>query len=88
MQPGINMTPAGRKQFIEVQKRLVTRRKEIADLASEYRKTNGTLNMGFYDELAKLREQRLFQDMESPAAPAATQAPAPAASPSGWRVLR
>lgn len=53
MVPGIEKTPDGRKQIIETAKKMAQRDIEVARMAREYRKKNGNLNEGFYDELSR-----------------------------------
>lgn len=71
--PGLAKTPAGNKQLIETNRRIAKRDSEIAKIAREYRKKNGKLDEGFYDELHRFSEANpLFNDLR------------PAGSSSGW----
>lgn len=64
--PGLAKTPAGNRLLIETHKRLAKRDAEVAKIARDYRKKNGKLDEGFYDELHKLSESNpLFADLES-----------------------
>ena len=53
MTPGLSKSPEGRKQITETGLALAKRDKDVARLAREYRKKNGQLDEGFYDELEK-----------------------------------
>lgn len=69
MVPGIEKTPEGRKLIIETGKKLAQREIEVARMAREYRKRNGSINEGFYDELAANAEQKpLFKSSPKSAA--------------------
>src|SRR3546814_10728693 len=58
MEAGIEQTPQGRKLMIETQKRINDRNIEIARMSRNYRKKNGRLDEGFYDELAEVGSER------------------------------
>ena len=69
MVPGIEKTPEGRKTILETAKKLAQRDAEVARMARQYRQKNGTINEGFYDELARFSEANpLFKG--APSAPA------------------
>ena len=51
MVPGINKTPEGRKLITESMVKLAKRDQDVARLARDYRKKNGMIDEGFYDEL-------------------------------------
>lgn len=51
MIPGIGVTPEGRKKILFTMKQIAKRNQEVARMAREYRKRNGELDDGFYDEL-------------------------------------
>lgn len=69
MVPGLATTPDGRKLMLETGQKLAKRDMEVARIAREYRKRNGTIDEGFYDELSRYSESNpLFQQ----AAPAQT----------------
>lgn len=53
MVPGLATTPQGRKQMLETAQKLAQRDIEVAKIARDYRKRNGTIDEGFYDELAR-----------------------------------
>lgn len=53
MTPGLAKTKAGNKLIIETARKLTKRDGEVAKLARDYRKKNGSLDEGFYDELAE-----------------------------------
>lgn len=56
MVPGIEKTPEGRQQIVETAKKLAQRDMEVAKMAREYRGKNGTINEGFYNQLAQYSE--------------------------------
>lgn len=77
MVPGIEKTPEGRRMIMESARKLAQRDIEVARMAREYRKKNGSLDEGFYDELAKFSEANpLFQQ--------AAQQPGNSATVSNW----
>lgn len=51
MTPNLSKTPEGNALIIETRKKLLQREREVARLAREYRKKNGHIDEGFYDEL-------------------------------------
>lgn len=53
MTPGLSKTPAGNRLIIDTARKLAQREQQVAKLAREYRKKNGHLDEGFYDELAE-----------------------------------
>ena len=56
MVPGIEKTPEGRKTILETAKKMAQRDVQVARMAREYRQKRGTINEGFYEELAKFSE--------------------------------
>lgn len=56
MVPGLQTTPQGRTLMLETAKRLAQRDIDVARLAREYRRRNGQINEGFYEELARFSE--------------------------------
>jgi hypothetical protein len=54
--PGMSKTPEGNRMIIETTRKLAQRDKDVARIAREYRKRNGTIDEGFYDELGKFSE--------------------------------
>ena len=63
MPPGLGQTPEGNKLIIETMKKLAQRDQDVAKLARTYRKKNGAIDEGFYDELAAFSEANpLFAD--------------------------
>lgn len=52
MVPGLATTPGGRKLMLETAKKLAKRDQEVAQFAREYRARNGSIDEGFYNELA------------------------------------
>jgi hypothetical protein len=52
MVPGLATSPEGRKTIIETMVKIAKRDQQVAQMARDYRKKNGQLNEGFYDELA------------------------------------
>lgn len=79
MVPGLATTPQGRKQMLDTAQKLAKRDIEVSKIAREYRKRNGTLDEGFYDELAR-------HSAANPLFPQAAPAGAPAAGFSIRRV--
>lgn len=62
--PGLAKTPGGNRQLIETAKRLAQRDQQVARMAREYRKQNGHLDEGFYQQLQQFSEANpLFRDM-------------------------
>lgn len=74
MTPGLAKTRDGNKLIIQTARNLAKREQEIARLAREYRKKNGSLDEGFYDELADF----------SAANPLFGKRGTPVATPDGW----
>lgn len=67
MVPGIEKTPEGRAQIIDTAKKLAKRDMDVARMAREYRAKNGTINEGFYNELARYSEANpLFGNASAP----------------------
>ncbi len=65
--PGLAKTPGGNRQLIETAKRLAQRDQQVAQMAREYRKQNGHLDEGFYQQLQQFSEANpLFRDMGAP----------------------
>lgn len=56
MVPGIEKTPQGRKTILETAKKMAQRDVEVARMARNYRQKTGTINEGFYEELARFSE--------------------------------
>jgi hypothetical protein len=56
MTPGLTSDPAGRKLISESMVKLAKRDQDVAKLARDYRKRKGSLDEGFYDELAKFSD--------------------------------
>ncbi|MFN7121890.1 MAG: hypothetical protein ACK4NM_07645 [Hydrogenophaga sp.] len=72
MVPGLATTPQGRKQMLETAQKLAQRDVQVSKIAREYRKRNGTIDEGFYDELARYSaENPLFKQSAPAQAPAA-----------------
>ena len=68
MVPGIEKTPAGRKAILETARKLAKRDIDVARMARDYRQKRGTINEGFYEELARFSESNpLFQGGAAPA---------------------
>lgn len=62
--PGLAKTPGGNRQLIETAKRLAQRDQQVAQMARDYRKQNGHLDEGFYQQLQQFSEANpLFRDM-------------------------
>lgn len=57
MSPGLGKDPAANKSIIDTAKKLAQREKDVAKIARAYRKKNGTLDEGFYEELAVFSEK-------------------------------
>jgi hypothetical protein len=51
MTPGIEKTPQGRQQIASSMTALAQRDQDVARLARDYRKKNGTIDEGFYEQL-------------------------------------
>lgn len=75
MTPGLAKTPEGNRLIIETARKLAKRDQEVAKLAREYRRKNGSMDEGFYDELAEFSaknplfgEQAALMDMGAPTA--------------------
>lgn len=56
MVPGLATTPEGRALMIDTAKKMAKRDIDVARMARSYRQKYGTINEGFYDELAKFSE--------------------------------
>jgi hypothetical protein len=56
MVPGLQTTPQGRTLMLDTAKRLAQRDIDVARLAREYRRRNGQIDEGFYEELARYSE--------------------------------
>ena len=62
--PGLAKTPGGNRQLIETAKRLAQRDQQVAQMARDYRKQNGHLDEGFYQQLQQFSEANpLFKDL-------------------------
>lgn len=66
MTPGLSQTPEGNKFIIQTARKLAQREQEVAKLARDYRKKNGSLDEGFYDELADFSAGRSLFGKEAP----------------------
>lgn len=67
MVPGLETTPQGRAFMLDTAKRLAQRDIKVAQMARDYRKRNGSLDEGFYDELARYSEANpLFTGLNTP----------------------
>lgn len=72
MVPGLATTPQGRKRMLETAQKLAQRDVQVSKIAREYRKRNGTIDEGFYDELARYSaENPLFKQSAPAQIPAA-----------------
>lgn len=70
MVPGLTTTPDGRRLMVETAQKLAQRDMDVARIARDYRKRKGSIDEGFYDELARYSEANaLFS--KSSAAPGA-----------------
>jgi hypothetical protein len=76
MPPGLSKTREGNKLIIQTARAVAKREQEVARLAREYRKKNGSLDEGFYDELADF----------SAANPLFGKRGTPVTTPDGWIV--
>lgn len=56
MVPGLATTPEGRSLMVDTAQKLAKRDMEVARIAREYRKRQGSIDEGFYDELARYAE--------------------------------
>lgn len=70
MVPGLATTPEGRTLMLETAQKLAKRDMDVARMAREYRKRNGSINEGFYDELARYSESNPLFQQQAPQAPA------------------
>lgn len=62
MTPNLSQTPEGRKLLIATYRKLSQRERQVAKMARDYRQRNGSLDTGFYTELAKFSDTNpLFQ---------------------------
>jgi hypothetical protein len=69
--PGMSKTPEGNRMIMQTSRKLAQRDKDVARIAREYRKRNGTIDEGFYDELGKFSEANpLFPKAQESAPPA------------------
>lgn len=76
MSAGLSKTREGNKLIIQTGRALAKREQDVAKLAREYRKKNGSLDEGFYDELADF----------SAANPLFGKRGTPVTTPDGWIV--
>ncbi len=67
MVPGLATTPEGRKLMLETAQKLAKRDMEVARIAREYRKRKGSIDEGFYDELARYSEANPLFQQQAPA---------------------
>jgi hypothetical protein len=74
MSPGLAKTREGNKLIIQTGRALAKREEDVAKLARAYRKKNGSLDEGFYDELADF----------SAANPLFGKRGTPVTTPDGW----
>lgn len=80
--PGLAKTTGGNSLLIETAKRLAQRDQQVAQMAREYRKQNGHLDEGFYQQLQQFSEANpLFKGMDGPSGAAP-------ALPAGWAVQK
>lgn len=71
MVPGLATTPEGRMLMLDTGQKLAKRDMDVARMAREYRKRNGSIDEGFYDELARFSEANpLFQQPPATSKPA------------------
>lgn len=70
MVPGLATTPEGRTLMLETAQKLAKRDMDVARMARDYRKRNGSINEGFYDELARYSESNPLFQQQAPQAPA------------------
>jgi hypothetical protein len=74
MPPGLSKTREGNKLIIQTARAVAQREQDVARLAREYRKKNGSLDEGFYDDLADF----------SAANPLFGKRGTPVTTPDGW----
>lgn len=74
MPPGLSKTREGNKLIIQTARAVAKREQDVAKLARAYRKKNGSLDEGFYDELADF----------SAAHPLFGERGTPVTTPDGW----
>lgn len=72
MTPSTATTPEGRRLMLDTSRKLAQRDKDVARLAREYRKKNGSLDEGFFDVLEEFSAKNpLFPDSGAQPAPIA-----------------
>jgi hypothetical protein len=85
MTPGLGKTAEGNQMIIDSAKKLAKRDQDVARIAREYRKKNGTLDEGFYDELQRFSEANPLFKGGAAAKPASPSAPAVGTVQGGYR---
>lgn len=66
----LSTTPAGRKQIIDARRALLKREQDVAKLARDYRKKNGQIDEGFFDDLQAYSDKNpLFKDNKTSGTP-------------------
>lgn len=64
MTPGLGMTKEGRNALVSTKKKLNQRSIQVAKMARDYRKKNGSLDEMFFDELAQYSEDNpMFEEL-------------------------
>lgn len=67
MVPGLQTTPQGRTFMLETARRLAQRDIKVSQMARDYRMRNGSLDEGFYNEIARYAEANpLFSGLNMP----------------------
>jgi len=85
MTPGLAKTAEGNQMIIDSAKKLAKRDQDVARIAREYRKKNGTLDEGFYDELQRFSEANQLFEGGGAAKPAGPRPPSVGTVQSGYR---
>lgn len=67
MVPGLATSPDGRKLMLDTAKRLAQRDMDVARMARDYRKRTGSIDEGFYDELARYSAANPLFQQSAPA---------------------
>jgi len=66
MTPGLAMSPDGRKALIDTKQKINQRNIDVAKMARDYRKKNGSLDEVFFDELAAYSEENpMFETQDA-----------------------
>jgi hypothetical protein len=82
--PNLTNTPGGNKQIIGFARALAQRNQQVAARAREYKRRNGRMDEGFFDELAQWSSgNSMFGNQQSGSMDFATEQDAAAAAAAG-----